>query len=467
MVAAKERFGRMPRAIVMLVVLLGAAGAGQAADRFVSTAGNDTANDCLSSAAPCRTIPYAVTQSANGDTVKIAGGTYPGTVTIDFSTVLIVSGGWSGDFTGRDPVLNETIVRPPTSGVILAVDVFASFGEVIDVTLEGISFRGTGRLIETQSGHTASVMLAVVNCSLKGARCCPDAILAASSGNSSTTISVADSTISHFQNAIAVGSADASSLALTVTNSLLSHNRGNGLGLGIGAFSDGSSALSISLSNSTVSGNGRGMNLVPLGTSSLTTDVTSSSFLRNRPGGGIYMRTLDSASLNLTLTNVALRSNRRSPSRLENPSIPPDGGAIFVDGASSLTLTNATLSANRAVGEGGGIAARHGTVDLTNTILWRNKAASGADIHMEQSSPGLVVNADHCDIGDRVTVSGTFNDLGGNINADPLLLGDFHLRAGSPCIDAGTCTGAPATDFEGDPRPTGAGCDMGADEFVP
>jgi hypothetical protein len=39
--------------------------------------------------------------------------------------------------------------------------------------------------------------------------------------------------------------------------------------------------------------------------------------------------------------------------------------------------------------------------------------------------------------------------------------------AGSPAIDTGTCTGAPSPDFEGDPRPTGSGCDMGADEFVP
>ena len=79
------------------------------------------------------------------------------------------------------------------------------------------------------------------------------------------------------------------------------------------------------------------------------------------------------------------------------------------------------------------------------------------------------INADHCDIGDRVTNYGTFNDLGGNIDVDPLLVSrtDFHLGVGSPAIDTGTCAGAPATDFEGDPRPTGAGCDIGADEFVP
>jgi hypothetical protein len=67
--------------------------------------------------------------------------------------------------------------------------------------------------------------------------------------------------------------------------------------------------------------------------------------------------------------------------------------------------------------------------------------------------------------------SGTFNDLGGNIDADPMLAsvskGDAHLTPGSPCIDAGTCAGAPAADFEGDPRPSGATCDIGADEVVP
>ncbi|MBK6433313.1 choice-of-anchor Q domain-containing protein [Candidatus Amarolinea dominans] len=34
--------------------------------------------------------------------------------------------------------------------------------------------------------------------------------------------------------------------------------------------------------------------------------------------------------------------------------------------------------------------------------------------------------------------------------------GDFHLQAGSPCIDTGDPNNYPETDFEGDPRPTGS-----------
>lgn len=56
----------------------------------------------------------------------------------------------------------------------------------------------------------------------------------------------------------------------------------------------------------------------------------------------------------------------------------------------------------------------------------------------------------------------------GNIDADPLFVnvggGNFHLSSGSPCIDTGTASGAPATDIEGNPRPQSYGFDMGAYE---
>lgn len=44
---------------------------------------------------------------------------------------------------------------------------------------------------------------------------------------------------------------------------------------------------------------------------------------------------------------------------------------------------------------------------------------------------------------------------------------DFHLLSTSPCKDSGTATGAPASDFEGNPRPSPAGgaFDMGAYEY--
>jgi hypothetical protein len=43
--------------------------------------------------------------------------------------------------------------------------------------------------------------------------------------------------------------------------------------------------------------------------------------------------------------------------------------------------------------------------------------------------------------------------------------GDYHLQAGSPCIDAGTSVNAPDDDIDGDPRPKGFGYDLGAHEL--
>jgi parallel beta-helix repeat protein len=42
---------------------------------------------------------------------------------------------------------------------------------------------------------------------------------------------------------------------------------------------------------------------------------------------------------------------------------------------------------------------------------------------------------------------------------------DYHLASTSPAIDKGTATDAPATDLDGNPRPKGAGFDIGCYEF--
>ena len=58
----------------------------------------------------------------------------------------------------------------------------------------------------------------------------------------------------------------------------------------------------------------------------------------------------------------------------------------------------------------------------------------------------------------------------GNIAVDPLFTdvtnNDYTLQNLSPCIDAGTSTGAPATDLDGNTRPQGGGYDIGCYEYV-
>ena len=155
------------------------------------------------------------------------------------------------------------------------------------------------------------------------------------------------------------------------------------------------------------------------------------------------------------------------------------GGAIGVVAESGATvsamLVNDTAVRNKATAADAPSGCRGGavyvsgagaTVDLKNVILWRNRARSAAEDACIVNA--AVADADHDDIGAHLEPSGTFDDQGGNLDVDPELLdGGFRLAAASPMIDAGTCTGAPPTDIEGDPRPSGAGCDIGADEVVP
>src|SRR5438309_6552377 len=60
-------------AAMICAQVVGATGQAQAADRFVSTAGSDTANDCLTGASPCRTVAHGL---ARGEWGHVAAGGY-------------------------------------------------------------------------------------------------------------------------------------------------------------------------------------------------------------------------------------------------------------------------------------------------------------------------------------------------------------------------------------------------------
>jgi parallel beta-helix repeat protein len=129
----------------------------------------------------------------------------------------------------------------------------------------------------------------------------------------------------------------------------------------------------------------------------------------------------------------------------------------------SPKITHNTIVSNSSSGQCAGIAAdARSTVSLTNSILWNQ----GSELCVEEPSSRVI--AIHSDI-----EGGHAGD--GNISVDPLFVdpsnGDYRLRFGSPCIDAGLDTGVDS-DFEGDLRPfdgDGDGIDefdMGADEWT-
>lgn len=157
-----------------------------------------------------------------------------------------------------------------------------------------------------------------------------------------------------------------------------------------------------------------------------------------------------SASYNtLTMTNTFV---------VDNHALAGGPGAMGF-GRSSGRLVNVTIAGNSASEGPGGIAFYTDQSDHNLVILNSILAFNGID---DLSCSGGTCSVRYSDVQEGFTGSG-------NISADPRFVdraaGDYHLRGNSPAIDAGTSAGAPATDFEGDPRPAGA-VDMGADEFT-
>jgi len=166
-----------------------------------------------------------------------------------------------------------------------------------------------------------------------------------------------------------------------------------------------------------------------------------------------------------------------------------DGGAVYCHTASPIFI-NCIISSNETLDDGGGVYLYNSSPSFINCSIAYNSAdSSGGGVNVTgSSSPELTNcilwgNTPDQIAGASATV--TYSDVqggfagAGNINQDPLLAapnrGDYHLRSGSACIDAGNNTAVPGwltLDFEGDDRiidgdsVPGAIVDMGADEYI-
>jgi parallel beta-helix repeat protein len=128
------------------------------------------------------------------------------------------------------------------------------------------------------------------------------------------------------------------------------------------------------------------------------------------------------------------------------------GGGMFCQESSNPTLNNCTFTDNTASWDGGGMYFYiYCFPTLNNCILWNNYALRGSEIYSSTLSSVAVTYSD---------VKGGWTGTG-NIDADPLFVdpvnGDFHLQAGSPCID----TGDPNSPLD----PDGTPADIGAFYF--
>jgi len=157
-----------------------------------------------------------------------------------------------------------------------------------------------------------------------------------------------------------------------------------------------------------------------------------------------------------------------------------NGGGLFLQTCSTSLILENSVFHNACTGTGGGIHIENqSTIPVVNTILWNNKAGkAGLEMY---AATGSMTTLRHCVVkggkagvafdGTSIVILGP-----GILDADPLFVdpagGDCHLRARSPCFQAGdTSFNRPYrldfTDFEGDPRIALDAIDIGVDEFHP
>jgi len=200
-------------------------------------------------------------------------------------------------------------------------------------------------------------------------------------------------------------------------------------------------------------------------------NITISGNTTSEQGGGIACI----SSSNPSLVNVIISGNTASVS----------GGGVYCE-VSSPSLISVTISENSAVHYGGGLYLKNSSPSLVNVTISGNSAAnfSGGGIYNDNATTSTTSllntiisgnSPDEIYIGSG-TMTATYSLIQGgwtgtgNIDVEPYFVdatnGDYHLSDYSPAIGAGTASGAPTTDLDGNPRPNpgGSNPDIGAYE---
>ena len=132
------------------------------------------------------------------------------------------------------------------------------------------------------------------------------------------------------------------------------------------------------------------------------------------------------------------------------------GGIIIMSGNGTTISNNIVAYTGQLSGRCGVSAPQGVAVTYLNNDLWNN---AGGNYCLEWGTSDQSVHSN--DISVDPALGTTFV----NWKADGS--GDYHEKAGSPTIDKGSSSAgvAPTADFDGNPRPQGAGYDIGAYEY--
>lgn len=382
-------------------------------------------------------VQAAVDAARDGDTVKIAAGTYTGTNNygglsqlVYISKTLTLQGGFShDDWTVARPGANHSTLDAQGQGrVVYITGAIQPVIEGLRITggeAEGLGTVPGEALWDGGGGVFVLTATAVIRNNVVYNNACSSQFC----GGGGMLLAYSDSNVSGNIFISNTATWDGGGLQTLYSNAMVTGNefRSNSVGFGGGAVYLHASTAAFNdnalISNTAEYGGGL---VSAIGADRIVNNVLNENRV-GAAGGGMW---LYGSSAQLMHNTIAANSGG-------------DGSGVYVSRveyigpyASSATLTN-TLLVSHSVG----ISITGGNAITVDGILW-------------YGTPFTVSHSTNAD----VTV---LNQHVGNPAFGP---DGFHLTADSGAIDHGTNTRL-AADIDGEPRPGGSGYDLGADEF--
>jgi len=383
---------------------------------FVVSASDAMAATTLNVPADYGTIQAAINSSAPGDTVLVSPGTYHERIDFGGKAITVVSSGGAavtvidGDGLGTVVTMIASSGESPTLRGFTITDGSAPFPG------GGILTRGGPAIIEDNR------VVANLACLHGGG-------IAA---EFSAAIIRRNLVVSNVQRSGCIGGS-------------------GGGGVFIGGIG------SVVLVDNTIEGNswgssGGGISLNAAGAPTIARNVVRSNFAGSQ-GGAI---------------SIVNDSRARIENNLFVDNAAQEGGGIYSSvpsGSMGSDVANNTFVANSStIGRAGSaffsIGFHAGSRFANNVVVGSGSQALLLCDATYTSSPPVVLNNDVFNETGGATYGGTCaGKLGvdGNISTDPLFVdavsGNYRPSAPSPLVDAGTNTGAPTTDLDGNPRP--------------
>jgi len=469
---------------------------------------NATGSGCDAICSACySSVQAAIDAAAPGDEIRIAAGTYtdPGGTVAAITRTVTLRGGYDqpcgdGDF---DPDLYHTVLDGQWGGSVISIT------NAGDVLLEHLTLTHGDGSDNCGSGYGCGGGIYATDTNLHVGNCVITDNVANSTGNQygsgggvyaynfasggiveiwesrivSNTANRSPATTNHSSG----GGVCVLSGAVTLVGNEILNNVGSTVGRGGdggGVYLSGvrpgqvlSNTIRGNKAATTSSSSGRGGGLclsgfeVYVAGNDIEDNWTNPHY--SGDGAGVYVG--DNTRVHLTRNRIISNATNAGWARF--------GGGVYISSYQPVTLSNNLIARNDAGDWGGGVCVLHTWFPPARVLLVNNTVADNNDSGIVAWMYVNLTVTNNLVAGQKTGLS-TLSPFTGTIVADhnlfwnssdpitgsnavledPRLSADYHLRSGSPAVDAGVTIPWLATDLEGNTRPQGSGYDLGAYE---